>query len=207
MPMITILETNTVDEKYIEDGFRDKEFQDTMARIKIIELKAELEAKRALLETLIREKQQVDHERDREVMRTDSNGLVNKHEASDTDDDDKFIRCAKRESQIPFARHSVITNTSESAHDEPEGGKTNTKKGFFKSLAQSIRTKRVSSRAIGGGSFDSSAKSLCMESTPASEGRMQEAVAQFGANLEARRVCQNKCIQVCESPLFSPIVN
>ena len=59
MPMITILETNTVDEKYIEDGFRDKEFQDTMARIKIIELKAELEAKRALLEALICEKQQV----------------------------------------------------------------------------------------------------------------------------------------------------
>jgi hypothetical protein len=29
--------------------------------------------------------------------------------ASDTDDHDKFIRCAKQESQIPFARHSVIT--------------------------------------------------------------------------------------------------
>jgi hypothetical protein len=146
MPLNTILQKNTVDEKYIEEGFRDEEFHHTMARIKIIELKAELEAKRALLETLIREKQQVDHERDREVMRTDCNGSVDKHEASDTDDDDKFIRCAKRESRIPFARHSVITNTPDSAHDEPEGGKTNTKVGFFKSLAQSIRTKREEAR-------------------------------------------------------------
>ena len=145
-PLNTILEKNTVDEKDIEEGFRDEEFQHTMARIKIIELRAELEAKRTLLETLIREKQQVDHERDREVMRTDWNGSVDKHEASDTDDDDKFIRCAKRESQNPFPRHSVVTNTSESAHDEPEGGKTSTKVGFFKSLAQSIRTKREEAR-------------------------------------------------------------
>jgi hypothetical protein len=67
---------------------------------------------------------------------------VDKHEASDTDEkDDNFIWYAKRESQIPFPRHSVITNTSESAHDEPEGGKTNIKVGFFKSLTQPIRTK------------------------------------------------------------------
>jgi hypothetical protein len=65
---------------------------------------------------------------------------------------------------------------------------------------------RVSSRD-NGGSFDSPAKSLCKESTPAGEGRMRQAVEQFGANLEDRRVCQIKCIQVCESPLFSPIVN
>ena len=65
---------------------------------------------------------------------------------------------------------------------------------------------RISCRA-NGGSFDSSAKSLCMESTPASEGRMQQAVEQFGANLEACRAFHNKGIQVCESPPFSPIVN
>ena len=124
-PLNTILEKNTVDEKDIEEGFRDEEFQHTMARIKIIELRAELEAKRALLQTLIREK----------------------HGASDADEkDENFIACAKRESQIPFARHSVISYTSESAHDEPEGGKTNTKVGFFKSLAHSIRTKREEAR-------------------------------------------------------------
>jgi hypothetical protein len=147
MPLETIPEQHTVDEKYMEDGFGDEEFPDTMRRVQIIELKAELEAKRALLEALIREKQ-VDHARDREDMRTDCNGSVNKHGASDTDEkDDKFIGCAKRESQIPFARHSVMpTYTSESAHDEPEGGKTNTKKGFFKSLAQFIRTKREEAR-------------------------------------------------------------
>ena len=150
MPLETIPEKHTVDEKYIEGGFGDQDFPDTMRRVKIIELKAELEAKRALLKALIREKQQVDHEyneRDREVMRTDCNGSVDKREASDTDDtDDNFIGCAKRESQIPFARHSVITYTSESAHDESEGGKTNTNKGFFKSLAQFIRTKREEAR-------------------------------------------------------------
>jgi len=146
MSLETILEQHTVDEKYMEDGFGDEEFPHTMRRVQIIELKAELEAKRALLEALIREKQ-VDHARDREVMRTHCTGSVDKHGASDTDEkDDKFIGCAKRESQIPFARHSVITYTSESAHDEPEGGKTNTKVGFFKSLAQSIRTKREEAR-------------------------------------------------------------
>jgi hypothetical protein len=125
MPLETIPEKHTVDEKYIEDGFGDQEFPDTMRRMKIIELKAELEAKRALLQTLIREK----------------------HGASDADEkDDNFIACAKCESQIPFARHSVISYTSESAHDEPEGGKTNTKVGFFKSLAHSIRTKREEAR-------------------------------------------------------------
>jgi hypothetical protein len=144
--MTTIREKHTVDEKYTEDGFCEQEFEGTMRHIKIIELKAELEAKRALLDALIR-KQQVYHERDREVMCSDCISSVDKHEASDTDDDDdKFIRCAKEESQISFARHSVITNTSESAHDEPEGGKTNTKVGFFKSLAQSIRTKREEAR-------------------------------------------------------------
>jgi hypothetical protein len=112
-----------------------------MMHTKIIELKAEVEAKHALVQALIREKQ-VDHARDREVMRTHCNGSVDKHAVSDTDEkDDKFIGCAIRESQIPFARHSVITYTSESAHDEPEGGKTNTKVGFFKSLTQPIRTK------------------------------------------------------------------
>ncbi len=49
---LRILQTHTVD-------FRDQEFQEKMRHIKIIELKAELEAKQALLEALIREKQQV----------------------------------------------------------------------------------------------------------------------------------------------------
>jgi len=66
MSMNTILEKITVDEKYIEDGLCDEEFQETMTRIKIIELKAELETKHVLLEALIREKQQVDHERERD---------------------------------------------------------------------------------------------------------------------------------------------
>jgi hypothetical protein len=39
MPLETIPEKHTVDEKYIEDGFGDQEFPDTMKRIKIIELK------------------------------------------------------------------------------------------------------------------------------------------------------------------------
>jgi len=201
-PLDTILEKNTVDEKYIAEALLDEEFQDTMARIKIIELKAELEV--ALLETLIREKQKVDHERDREVMRKDCNGSVDKHEASDTDDDDKFIRCAKRELKI-FARHSVITNTSQSVHDEPEGGKTKTKVGFFKSLAQSIRTKRdcvspdrVSSRA-NGGHFDSPAKSLCKESTPASEGRMQQAVEQTALINASQQHAGMHLLRVCSS--------
>ena len=60
--MKTIIEMHTVDEKYIEDGLRYEEFQDTMTWIKIIELKAELEAKNVLLEVLSRKKQQVDHE-------------------------------------------------------------------------------------------------------------------------------------------------
>ena len=59
MPLPAILENLTVDEKYVEDCFHDEEFQENMRRIKIIELKAELEAKRALLEALILEKQQV----------------------------------------------------------------------------------------------------------------------------------------------------
>ena len=46
-----------------------------------------------------------------------------------------------------------------------------------------------------GGPFDSSAKSLCMDSTLASEGRLQQAVEHFGA------------IRVCENSLFSPIVS
>jgi hypothetical protein len=76
-------------------------------------------------------------------VRTGTARSINyKQEVSDTDDDDKFIRCAKRESQNPSTRHSVITNTSEGTHDESEGGKTNTKVGFFKSLTHSIRTKR-----------------------------------------------------------------
>ena len=138
MQIQTTLAKHTVDEKGIEDGFRDQEFQQKMRRTKIIELTAELEAKSARLEALTREKQKVDRERDREVMCSDINGSVDKHEAPD-----KFIRCAKEAPQISFARHqSVITNKSGSAHDEPEGGKTNTKVGFFKSLAQSIRTKR-----------------------------------------------------------------
>ena len=144
--MKTIIEMHTVDEKYIEDEFCEHEFRVKIRHMKIIELRAELEAKRALLDALIRE-QQVYHERDREVMCSDCISSVDKHEASDTDDDDdKFVRCPKEEPQISFARHSVITNTSESAHDEPEGGKTNTKVGFFKSLAQSIRTKREEAR-------------------------------------------------------------
>ena len=36
-----------------------------------------------------------------------------------------------------------MTNTSESTHEESQGGKTNTKVGLFKSLAQSIRTKDI----------------------------------------------------------------
>jgi hypothetical protein len=41
----------------------------------------------------------------------------------------------------------VTRNTSESAHDQSEGGKPNTKAGFFKSLAKSIRTKREEAMA------------------------------------------------------------
>jgi hypothetical protein len=147
--MKTIIEMHTVDEKYIEDEFCEHEFRVKIRHMKIIELKAELEAKQAKyaqLKALIREKQQVDHELERDVICSDCNCSFDKHEASDTDDDDKFIRCAKQESQIPFARHSVISYTSESAHDEPEEGKTNTKVGFFKSLAQFIRTKREEAR-------------------------------------------------------------
>ena len=106
----------------------------------IIELKAETEAKHALLEALLREKQKVDHERDRQVMRSDCKASIDKHEASVADN--KFIRCAKNESRVSCARHSVARNTFESAHDQPEGSKPNTKAGFFKSLAKSIRTKR-----------------------------------------------------------------
>ena len=134
------LEKHTVDVNDIEDGFPDQEFQEKTRQIKIIELKAEVEAKQALLEAWIREEQKVDHERDRQVMRSDCKASVDKHEASVAHD--KFIRSAKKESHISCARHSVTRNTFESAHDQPEGSKPNTKAGFFKSLAKSIRTKR-----------------------------------------------------------------
>ena len=49
MSLETILEQHTVNEKYMEDGFGDEEFPHTMRRVQIIELKAELEAKRDLL--------------------------------------------------------------------------------------------------------------------------------------------------------------
>ena len=62
-------------------GFQEKK----MLHIKTIELKAEVEAKHALLEALIREKQKVEHERDREVMSADCNCSVDEHESSDTD--------------------------------------------------------------------------------------------------------------------------
>ena len=125
------------DVKDLEDGFPDQEFQEKTRQIKIIELKAEVEAKQALLEAWIREEQKVDHER---VMRSDCKASVRKHEASVADD--MFVRSAKEESHISCARHSVARNTFESAHDQPEGSKPNTKAGFFKSLAKSIRTKR-----------------------------------------------------------------
>jgi hypothetical protein len=142
MQMQTTLAKHTVNEKGIEGGFREQEFQEKMRRTKIIELTAKLEAKSAHLEALTREKQKVDRERDREVMCSDSNDSVDIHEASD-----KFIRCAKGAPQISIARHqSVVTNTTGSAHDDPEGGEANTKVGFFKSLAQSIRTKREEAR-------------------------------------------------------------
>ncbi len=99
MSLETILEQHTVDEKYMEDDFGDEEFPHTMRRVQIIELKVELEAKRALLEALIREKQ-VDHARDREVMRTHCTGSVDKPGTSDTDEkDNKFIGCTKRQSE------------------------------------------------------------------------------------------------------------
>ena len=80
-------------------------------------------------------------------MCSDCISSVDKHEASDTDDDDdKVVRCPKEEPQFSFARHSVITYTSEGTHDESEGGKTNTEVGFLKSLAHSIRTKREEAR-------------------------------------------------------------
>ena len=185
----------TVDVNDVEGDIWDQEFQEKMRHIKIIELKAEVEAKHALLEALIHEEQKVDHERDREVMRSGCNASVDKHEASVADD--KLIRCAKEASHISCARHSVTRNTSGSAHHEP---KPNIKVGFFKALAKSIRTKREeamtrqTSRA-NGGPFDSSAKILCMDSTLASEGRLQQAVEHFGA------------IQVCENSLFCPIVS
>ena len=131
------LEKHTVDVKDMEDGFTEQEHQEKMRHIKIIELKAEVEAKHALLEALIHEEQKVDHERDREVMRSGCNTSVDKHEASVADH--KLIRCAKEASHISCARHSVTRNTSGSAHHEP---KPNNKVGFFKALAKSIRTKR-----------------------------------------------------------------
>ena len=134
------LDKHTVDVKDIEDGIQDQEFQEKTRQIKIIELKAEVEAKQALLEAWIREEQKVDHERDRQVMRSDCKPSVDKHEASVAHD--KFIRSAKKESHISCARHSVARNTLESSNDQPEGSKPNTKAGFFKSLAKSIRTKR-----------------------------------------------------------------
>ena len=131
------LEKHTVDVNDIEDGFPDQEFQEKTRQIKIIELK---EAKQALREALIRDEQKVDHERDRQVMRSDCKASIDKHEASVADN--KFIRCAKNESRVSCARHSVARNTLESSNDQPEGSKPNTKAGFFKSLAKSIRTKR-----------------------------------------------------------------
>ena len=131
------LDKHTVDVKDIEDGIQDQEFQEKTRQIKIIELKAEVEAKQALREALIREEQKVDHER---VMRSDCKASVRKHEASVADD--MFVRSAKKESHISCARHSVARNTLESSNDQPEGSKPNTKAGFFKSLAKSIRTKR-----------------------------------------------------------------
>jgi hypothetical protein len=71
-----------------------------MMHTKIIELKTEVEAKHALLESLIREKQKVDHERDREVMSADCNGSFDKHEESDTDDEEKC--CLGRVSCMPM---------------------------------------------------------------------------------------------------------
>jgi hypothetical protein len=47
--MKTIIEMHTVDEKYIEDEFCEHEFRVKIRHMKIIELRAELEAKRALL--------------------------------------------------------------------------------------------------------------------------------------------------------------
>jgi hypothetical protein len=60
-----------------------------MMHTQIIELKAEVEAKHALLQALIREKQKVDHERDREVKSADCNGSFDKLEESDTYDEEK----------------------------------------------------------------------------------------------------------------------
>jgi hypothetical protein len=48
-----------------------------------------IEANYTLLETLIRENQIVEHERDREVMRADCNCSFDKHESSDTDDNEE----------------------------------------------------------------------------------------------------------------------
>ena len=50
-----------------------------------------IEANYTLLETLIREKQKVEHERDREVMNVDYNCSFDKHESSDTDDNDEGL--------------------------------------------------------------------------------------------------------------------
>ena len=131
------LEKHTVDVEDMQDGCADQEFQEKTRHIKIIQLKAEVEAKHALLAALVQSQQKVDHERDREVMRSGCNASVDKHEASVADD--KLTRCAKEASHISCARHSVTRNTSQSAHDEP---KPNNKVGFFKALAKSIRTKR-----------------------------------------------------------------
>ena len=152
------LPKHTVDGKDIEDGFPDQEFLEKTRQIKILELKAEVDAKHALLEALIHEEQKVDHERDREVMRSDCSASVRAHRTVDKHEvsvaDDTFIRCAKPASHIACARHSVTRNTSERAHDQSEsaldqsgGGEPNTKAGFFKSLAKSIRTKREEAMA------------------------------------------------------------
>ena len=122
--MKNIVVKRTVDVNDVEGDLWDQEFQEKMRHIKIIELKAELEAKQAKyaqLKALIREKQQVDHQRDREVRRSACNASLDKHEGPDADNDDTFTPCAEKAYQICFARHS-------------QGGKPNAKVGFFKSL-------------------------------------------------------------------------
>jgi hypothetical protein len=133
-----------------------------MRHIKIIELKAQLEAKQAKyaqLKALIREKQRVDHQRDREVRRSGCNASLDKHEGPDADNEDSFIPCAEKAYQICFACHSVRgishadpdfcdpmpKNTSERAHDEPLGGQPNAKVRFFKSLDMHLSMSRSQS--------------------------------------------------------------
>ncbi len=147
--MKNIVVKRTVDVNDVDFDFRDQEFQEKRRHMKIIELKAELEAKQAKyaqLKALIREKQQVDRQRDREVRRLGCNASLDKHEGPDADNDDKFIPCAEKAYQnLCHSRHSVNgndhhfcgsmpKNTSERAHDEPQGGKPNANVRFLKSL-------------------------------------------------------------------------